>query len=310
MESNGLGQKVPFLTGTNWGTFKIKFRAMGNLQNWFIACEPEMEEVEETSADGSKKTVMKAKKLPKDANKNAISALHLYMSEETLPYIAHFEEAAEAWKVLKDMHEGKTVAQIRAIKRKMAQAKMTSDQTIKTFFAYIMDLANQRRARGSAVTEEEIVECLMNGLSEEYESIITLLNNTLREDEFTIAKVLPVLEEHEVKLTTPSESNRVLTLLSRSGKYHDYKCTYCGNPGHMVQGCEKRKRDVAKGVWEPACWGCGETGHEKKDCPKRKGNQAQQGGNARRPMIALAARLNKQDKAETMSHISRWTEPW
>lgn len=95
------------------------------------------------------------------------------MKDHLIPIISPLNIAKKCYDVLVKLIETKTPSQKRALKSKLCSIKMTTDDTIATFFTKISQLKDQLITIGENVEDDDLVQIAIDGLPPIWETIVS-----------------------------------------------------------------------------------------------------------------------------------------
>jgi hypothetical protein len=106
------------------------------------------------------------------SDQQVLSFLLSSVSKEILAQIATKQSAAEAWTVIQTMFASKTRA--RAVNMRLALATaQKGSSTVTEYGAKMRTLGDEMAAAGRPLEDEELVEYILTGLDDEYDSVVS-----------------------------------------------------------------------------------------------------------------------------------------
>ncbi|GAV66773.1 UBN2 domain-containing protein [Cephalotus follicularis] len=146
--------------------------------------------------------VSQVKKIKDEATKNfkALSLLHSAVTESLFPRIVGATTAKEAWDTLKEEFQGsKRTRAIRLLhlRREFANLKMKASESVKDFVSRLMEIVNQMKIYGEKFTDQVIVEKVLISLTENFDSKISVIEESKDLSTLTVTKLIGSLQAHE-----------------------------------------------------------------------------------------------------------------
>src|SRR3569623_1234812 len=249
------GDKVsmPQLCGENWPTWKAKFRGLLAYNGWLCALE------EPESVEGQKVS-------------SQARGLMLIHTEDAYVKLIEGEPTAEkAWKKLEDIFEKRSNARMIQLRRKLTGLRLTKGKAIAEYLGEFRELKIDLEAAGQTVSEGELAVHALEGLPEEYATVVEFLE--LGEEELTLDVIQPKLMQREQKLKLRAEAGSMDGTSGGDGavayaaKHRGYSSSEKGRGSSNELG---RSSEVRGGSSNPpTCYCCGKVGHMKAKCRLR-----------------------------------------
>lgn len=180
--------------------------------------------------------------------KKAMSVIGLSLVDNELAHIKSCKGPAEAWKILCNIHETKSLSNILFICRKFFTIKMHEGDDLLTHINQVKALADQLACLDVPVREEDVVMTLLESIPPSFENLITALETLHMKDltvEFVVARMMHEITKRKEKEPYGDDAALVLkqSKLGGSSSYSEPKVCYnCGKPGHIAQNCLKPKK--------------------------------------------------------------------
>src|SRR3569623_45214 len=249
------GDKVsmPQLCGENWPTWKAKFRGLLAYNGWLCALE------EPESVEGQKVS-------------SQARGLMLIHTEDAYVKLIEGEPTAEkAWKKLEDIFEKRSNARMIQLRRKLTGLRLTKGKAIAEYLGEFRELKIDLEAAGQTVSEGELAVHALEGLPEEYATVLEFLE--LGEEELTLDVIQPKLMQREQKLKLRAEAGSLEGTSGGDGavayaaKHRGYSSSEKSRGSSNELG---RSSEVRGGSSNPpTCYCCGKVGHMKAKCRLR-----------------------------------------
>ena len=233
--------KVEKLNSDNYHSWKfnIKMFLIGK-DLWDIV---DGSEVLENDADAETRNKFKKR------DNMALATICLSISTGLQIYVRSAVSAKQAWDVLQNHFEEKTLSKKIFYRRKLYSARMSSSGDMATHINYVKTLAEHLQAVDDPVAEKDLTMILISSLTDDYNNLITALE-TMAEEKLTWDYVRDrAITEHDRIKGSSSKGHKNEALLVKDSrgqkteqKYKQkYKCHYCQEPGHFQRDCRKKK---------------------------------------------------------------------
>jgi hypothetical protein len=98
------------------------------------------------------------------------------VKDSMMPLIAHLRKAKECFDALANLYEKKAPTQKRTLKKQLRTLKMGKDETISAFFSKIDQTRDHLAAIGVAVYDDDLVQTVVDGLPESWETFLSFVN--------------------------------------------------------------------------------------------------------------------------------------
>ena len=216
--------------GENFGLWKFKME--------MILAEKDLWEiVEGTEAPPAADAEANTKKAYERRVKKAFSIIACNLVDRQLAHVRACKGPDEAWRVLCNIHETKSLSNVLFLRRKFFTSKMQEEDDMLDHINKVMGLADQLACLEVPVTNGDIVMTLLESLPPSYEYLITALETRPMSEltmEFITARLM-----HEVSKRKENESQQGgAALFSRHGKGGNLQprkatrtCFKCRKPG-------------------------------------------------------------------------------
>ena len=183
-------------------------------------------------------------------------------------------DARAAWAALQQQFAAESHTRKLTLKKELCHLKMHKGERVDDFFARAQELSDALGAAGQPVTEEDLAQQIINGLSEDFDTKVSILLE--RAEPLRVTAMQSSLREHEARLAARQKSSqgeeastgyrgtqkafaakgrqRSQTPPPRKQGSHrdgrpssDRRCYYCKEAGHLIAECRQRKEDERQG---------------------------------------------------------------
>ena len=114
------------------------------------------------------------------------------------------ETPKQIWDKLKEEFEGSDrtkVAKLLTLKREFELMKMKENETIKDYSSRMMDVVNQRRLLGEALTDQQVVEKIIVSVPQKFESKIAAIEESCDLQKLKITELISKLQVQEQRVS-------------------------------------------------------------------------------------------------------------
>ena len=235
------------LNGSNFPTWKIQIRMVLMKQGvWKI--------VDGTEVAPDRNNIAAVSKY-NDRRDKALSSLVLSVEPSLLYLLGDPQDPVIVWKKLCDQFQKKTWSNKLILRRKLLSLKPKENESIQGYIKEMVETFDALSVIGEAVEEEERVEHILAslGLLEKYSMLVTAFEACpeVPKLEVVTEKLLneerKIIERSQGYFGNKAESSSHDALLVNSGNKPKHSgpptCFYCGQSGHKIKFCEKKKQD-------------------------------------------------------------------
>jgi transposase InsO family protein len=196
------------------------------------------------------------KKLDEEDRRNiyALDFITRSISGQMIPYILGTKNAHEAWKKLEDYCAPKNAGEVRRLRMELARMELRSDDKMDDYIGNAKRLKMEIANQGIIIDDVELITYLLSGLTEKYETIAQIIENSNLPFDDACSKLKSLAQ----KFNKTKSEDKEKALLLKKGKL---KCYNCGKIGHTSKICKS----------ETKCFKCNKTGHISKNCPPNEG---------------------------------------
>lgn len=210
------------------------------------------------------------------------------LSEETLKTVYGLKTSQEVWLYLAKQFNRVSATRKLYIQRRI-QTTVKGNKTLAQYLLEIKSLCDQLDSIGAPMSEQEKIYGILNGIGREYESIVTVIENSMD------SQSVPCYEDVVFKLTnfddklqkyeSVTEVNPHQAFYSARGGYsgrgrgsnrggyrggrNSYSTQGRGFPQQFGQGNDKGSYSGSGNNQRPTCQICGKYGHPALKCYKR-----------------------------------------
>ncbi|XP_019223363.1 PREDICTED: uncharacterized protein LOC109205142 [Nicotiana attenuata] len=228
----------------------------------------------------------------------ALAYIEQAMSEFIFPRIMRANiKLNEAWEALREEFQGYTRVRninLQTLRCEFENLKMKDGESLKEYCSKVVEIANQMLLYGEVVEDKKIVEKILISLTEKYDSIVSIIEETKDITKLNNLELMASLQAHEQRLLRHSEKSIESALQSKlnvstKSQGESSKGGKSGRGGGRNQlenssnnsqqkyGICKRSNHVDKDCWfqgKPQCNHCKKFGHVEKDCRFKNQQQA------------------------------------
>src|SRR5579875_408018 len=224
--------------GTNFNLWKFKMNlALSSMDLWEIVEGTE----EAPPSDASEKD----KKEYKRRVKKAMSMIGLNLVDAQLAHIKGCKDPAEAWRVLCNIHETRSLSNILFLRRKFFTSKMEEGADLLEHINNIKALADQLACLEVPMRDDDIVMTLLDSLPPSFEHLITALETLKFADltiEFVTGRLMHEVNKRKEKGAPSGEAALVAAQYKGRNQNQPRVCYICGKPGHIARYCFKNNK--------------------------------------------------------------------
>ncbi|KAG6469652.1 hypothetical protein ZIOFF_070582 [Zingiber officinale] len=137
-------------------------------------------------------------------NAMALRILQQSVSKTIYPRLYGLKKAKEAWSVLKKEFQGseKVISiKLQGLWRDFDNLAMKESETVKDFFSKVVEIMNQIKCCGDEVPDKKVVEKVLRSLSQKFEHVVAVIEETKNLGEISVYELMGSLEAHERRVT-------------------------------------------------------------------------------------------------------------
>ena len=180
-------------------------------------------------------------------DKKAKAIIGLSLSDDLLNHVREVKTAKDMWEVIQNVFERHTLLNKLSARRRFYTAVMEEEESVLQFSNRITQLASILCGMGVEIDDSEKAMALLNGLPEQFDTLISALDAIQTEDffSFTFVKSKALQEEDRlgIRMSSSAAKNQTAALFSSStsrGGPGRPKCTHCHRLGHLERTCWKK----------------------------------------------------------------------
>jgi putative lipoic acid-binding regulatory protein len=196
----------------------------------------------------------------KDSDINAMSIIVESIKDHLIPYISHLDSSKMMYDTLTNLFSVKNIGQVMSLKNELRDMKMNDDDNITSHFVKISQLRDQLQAIEEIISEEELVNIVLNGLPKTWDAFVASMNT--RKEYPTFEELWTCCTQEELRINAKEKPQK---------KYDDRAfTTRFKNFRNKRKFGSRRKSNQEKDISEVQCFNCQKYGHYKNHCPKLK----------------------------------------
>ena len=201
---------------------------------------------------------------------------YLFQSIEksVLKTITQKETAKQLWDSMKIKHQGGARvkrAQLQRLRRTFETLEMKAGEEVVSYFARVMETANDMRNCGETMDDVKIVEKILRSLTENFNFVVCSIEESKDIDQLTVDELQASLQIHEGKVTEKKSEEQVLQVENEPrnargrGRWNQQRgrssyrgrgrgrsfvnrsainCFKCGKQGHYQFECTSQEKGV------------------------------------------------------------------
>lgn len=207
----------------------------------------------------------------------ARAMITLCVEDFHLSEITGCNNAKEVWDALQRTYKARSIANQLTLMKDLNSIRMGHNEPVAKYIGRARSLRDQLQAAGHAVDAKSVALAVLNGLPEQYSTLVTVLETQA---------ALPSLEELQAKaLLTEQRLNSEAPDHTGSNAYYAAAGKSSYRPGGRPGGGKQRE--------SRSCYYCNKKGHLKKDCLKLKADMKRQ--QQQQPMREVAFTATSSD---------------
>lgn len=179
----------------------------------------------------------------------ALALIGLTVERHQQRIIAACATAKAAWDILAETYENKCATSKRQHRERLVRMRKDPSEPLSKYFSRAKGVVADCIAAGLKVSEEETVCAVITGLPAEYDTIVTVIEDSTNEEDMTLDNLLPKLMRVEARLGNASafvpEDYRALYTKPSRGTT-GLICNYCHKVGHREAECYGKRRDMER----------------------------------------------------------------
>ena len=259
-------QVIPIFNGENYKFWSIKMKvvlqASPHLWNVVETGIPQNVATEATTTSTQASTQVDWPQ--RDAE--ALAKIHLAVTDTIFPRIMNVTSAKQAWDILKAEFEGNektTKIRLQNLRREFENLKMKDGEVIKDYSSRIIKLVNELKSNGDNITDQRVVEKILVSLSEKFDTMVTVIEESKDLTQLTISELIASLQIHEDRMSKRNETSGEGAFQSKHKASSFKQNKRGGAPRKCIPSNFKEFERKAK--FSP-CSICKKTNHAEKNC--------------------------------------------
>jgi hypothetical protein len=196
----------------------------------------------------------------KDNDINSMSIIVDSIKDHLIPYISHLDLSKKMYDALTNLFSVRNIGQVMSLKNELCDMKMNDDENITSYFVRISQLRDQLQAIEEIISENELVNIVLNGLPKTWNAFAASMNTR---------KEYPTLEE--LWTCCAQEESRISAKEKPQKKYdHQAFTARFKNFRNKRKFGSRKKPNQEKDMSEIQCFNCRKDGHYKNHRPELK----------------------------------------
>jgi hypothetical protein len=177
-----------------------------------------------------------------------------------IPYISHIDSSKNMYDALSNLISVKNIGQVMSLKNELYDMKMNDDDSITSYLVRISQLRDQLQAIEEIISEKELINIVLNGLTKTWDAFSTSINTR---------KDYPTFEE--LWTCCAQEESRINEKEKPQNKYDDqaFTATFKNFKNKKKFGSRK-KPNQEKDMSKIQCFNCRKYDHYKNHYPELK----------------------------------------
>lgn len=116
----------------------------------------------------------------------------------------------EAWSTLQEEFQGSTnvrSVKLQTLRREFKNIKMKESESVKDYYSRIKEIVNKLRSYGDDIADKNIVEKILINMTENYDSIVTVIEELKDIQTLSVTELNGSLEAYEARRNRRSEGS-------------------------------------------------------------------------------------------------------
>ena len=176
----------------------------------------------------------------------ALALIGLSVEDQYLPTVNECDTAKAAWDALASIYKSRSNARVLILKRQLNSITLQDSEPLIKYIGRAQALRDQLAAIGQSVDESDVVLAVLNGLPRQYNTLVTVIENTdpMPNLNAVLSKLLLVEQRSPAGASTTSETALYTNVQKPGfpGSHREHRtCHYCKKKGHLIKDCRKKK---------------------------------------------------------------------
>ncbi|XP_021836177.2 uncharacterized protein [Spinacia oleracea] len=188
---------IPVFGGENYNFWKIEMKTLLRSQGlWSYADKGYMEYEDESILTEAQKKQLDGERM-KDAK--ALYLIQNAVKDTIFPRILRANTAKEAWEILEQEFQGDSKVRsikLHSLRRDFEILKMKEGEFIEDYFSKVIEIVNQMQSYGEKISDEKIVKKNLVSLTDKFDNIVTIIEETKDLSKITVEQLMGSLESH------------------------------------------------------------------------------------------------------------------
>ncbi|KAL8088639.1 hypothetical protein AgCh_038426 [Apium graveolens] len=194
--------------------YRSQFKKMLNIisRNFVSALEQRPDQANVVMNTSS---YLKKIEISRHQDARALSKLQMGVTKPIFTRISRALTAKEAWEILEgEFHGDEKVRSINLqyLKKDFQNLKMKDSENIQSYHARVMEIVNQMKTYGDNISDQHVVEKFLISLTDKYEYIVTVIEETKDLTKLSMKKLMGSLQAHEKRRLKQAEQSESVFL--------------------------------------------------------------------------------------------------
>lgn len=278
---------IEALDTDNYNTWSLKMRMLLTIKGVAAAIAAP---ATTSAASSGQQQITSPAAISGEVDQKALALIILNVKDHHLPTLAACTTARAAWTALETIYKSRSTARQLQLRRELNTLKKESAEPLTKYFARAKGLHQELTAAGAALSEKELLWCILAGLPEEYATAVEILQAAGGDPSHDEVLARLLLVEERKRRTEEGDAKALFA--KTYGKPHHQGKSRFGSSMRLQPGGNSRPpfNNSSQQRGQQECYYCGKKGHIRRDCRKLAfDQQRRQPGSNQQAAIALSA---------------------